>query len=168
LWSSCPTTDLICVARLTRQADRKRPKVDLALFDTSSKNVVDSIDVGDGSQLDDLETKWTADGRYIYFADAGTKVWDRQDKTRVAKVATGYPIGPGPTPSSMVIKLMPPQASDAANAGPNILLHDAASGQSWTLGDPQCDAQDARAGSILYLRNAKDGTTSVHRAKIEM
>jgi hypothetical protein len=130
--------------------------------------VVDSIDVENGSELDDLETKWTLDGRYIYFADGGTKVWDREDKTRVAKVATGYPIGPGPTPTSMVIKLMPQPVADAADAKPNILLHDAATGQGWSLGDPQCDVQDARAGKIIYLRSADDGSTSVHTARIAM
>lgn len=30
LWSCSPTDELICVARMTRQADRKPPKVDLA------------------------------------------------------------------------------------------------------------------------------------------
>jgi hypothetical protein len=138
------------------------------LFDTNSRQVVDSIEVEDGSQLDDLPTKWTTDGRYIYFADGGTKVWDREDKSRLAKVATGYPIGPGPTPTSMVIKLMPQPVPDAADAKPNILLHDAATGQSWPLGDPQCDVQDARAGRIIYLRNAEDDTMSVHTAKIAM
>jgi hypothetical protein len=140
------------------------------LFDTKENRVVKTVDANNGSELDDLAAKWTDDGRYIYFADGGTtKIWEHEGVAEPRPIAEGYPIGPGPTRSSMVIKAMPQSAADAeASNEPKMLLHDAATGIQWPLGDRQCNLQSAQGGRVVYLRTDAEGKTSVHWATIEM
>lgn len=173
-WSCSPKADLLCVARPRRgKVANGEPAADLVLFEVAANAVTDSIPVQNGRELDDLQSQWTADGRYIYFPDVGTMLWDRELKKEPVRLSTGYPIGPGPTPSTMLIRLMPSRAGALATQIPvdehaKILLHDAASGKGWTLGDEDCELQAARAGRIVYLRRTGDGVVSVHTARVAM
>jgi hypothetical protein len=122
---------------------------ELALLPTHPRNSV----------LDDWETQWTADGRYLYYWDVEetvadgqadptlrdvTRIWDRQAGKPAGEVRDAIPVGPGPGPSLMVL------AKRTGNDSGGFLLHDAASGKQYPLGDSSKNLIHAWVGKAVY------------------
>lgn len=170
LWSSCPTADVIALYR--PGSGRGAVDSELILYDVENRKELSELPLeGRGSQLDDLETPWTTNGRYLYYPDVdGTRVWDREAGELTATVGrdvvgNGYPVGPGPTPSTMLIKSLRDPAERGQAAG-SFVLHDAAADRAWQLGSHGTELQDARAGKVVYLQHQADGSATVHVAEL--
>jgi len=116
-------------------------------------------------KLDDLETQWTADGRYLYYVDvdevpakgeAGhptyrsvTRIWDRQAGKLAGMVSDTVPVGPGPGQLMVLAK-----RTKAGSGG--FLLHDAASGKEYPLGDASKKLIHAAGGKVIYAQESDD------------
>jgi hypothetical protein len=84
----------------------------LVLYDIRAGKQIASLPVHPrNAKLDDLETQWTADGRYLYYYDVETgeadargraktkpiaRIWNRPAGKLAGKLDGLVPIGPGP------------------------------------------------------------------------
>jgi len=133
---------------------------ELALLPTHPRNGV----------LDDIETQWTADGRYLYYWDfdetvadeqakpilrAVTRIWDRQAGKLAGTVRDAVPLGPGPGASLMVL------AKRTPNAPGGFMLHDAGNGKEYPLGDASKKAIHACGGKIVYAETPAGSNAEV-------
>lgn len=164
--SVCPTADVVCgfvpparqpppppAAPGVPPARPKRPPPRLVLFDYATDKEIAELPVHEAnSALDDVETQWTADGRYLLYVDndgpdaaRGTRVWDRTAGEAIAFIPGRTPVGPGPTPSTMVLNASDEKTGRAAT------LYDAATGAASPFGDGQIDVVHAAGGTVLYL-----------------
>ncbi len=174
LWSRCPTQDLIAIYTVRRLPGEREPEEQLILYDLEAKEQRDVLPLNSGGWLDDLKTKWTQDGRHLYYADPPeVRVWDRAAAKIGAYLDASYPVGPGPGTgageSTMVLKRVRRSAEYLGQAElRNIVLHNAATGEAWELGDTNFEVQDARAGRVVYLKHGPGGRATVHLARIVM
>ena len=174
-WSACPASDMICILTVSMDASGRGPRSvsrhRLVLYDIEEDKEVAQLPLGRGDALDDLESKWTSNGRYVYYADGvyyagrggGSRVWDGLTRREVGRAPADFPIGPGPTETTMVLKRHP-KTSREEDWG--IVLHDAATGRSWTLGDTNYNLQAAAGGRVVYLKHLPDGEASVYAAQV--
>ena len=115
--------------------------------------------------------QWTADGRYLYYADVKlemidgrqerkylTRIWDRTKGREAGIVPDVVPIGPGPGKSTMVV------AKDRGRG--QMSLHDAATGDSHTLGKETMTAIAAEGKYLLYADKPADGKSGIYMAEI--
>jgi hypothetical protein len=116
-------------------------------------------------ELDDWETQWTANGRYLYYVDVDevpaegeadhptyrsvTRIWDRQAGKLAGMVSDVMPVGPGPG-QLMVL------AKRNQNGSGGFLLHDAASGKEYPLGDASKKLIHAYGGKVIYAQESAD------------
>jgi hypothetical protein len=170
LQSVCPTADLICLFGVGGPGGQE-----LVICDVATKGPVAKLPLHElNGHTDDRETQWTRDGRYFYYYDVksvgqtthrlqyATRVWDRETRKLTEAGDVGLPIGPGPTPTTMVLAKGKPRQT-------YILLHDAATGRAWSLSDSTLQLQHAAGGKIVYAKYSLDGTTrSVHTAEVSM
>ena len=182
LHSVCPTADVVCLwappglgARVAgRRPDAEPSPQRLFLYDLQAKREVADLPVHPrNASLDDLESQWTQDGRYLYYADLDNEVWARSaDKRgggpvvriwdRTAGKATyldveAVAVGPGPTPTTMVL---------ANRHSGGLILHDAASGGQVALGDDSMRVLHAAGGRVVYARQTPEGAYEVRTAMI--
>ena len=138
----------------------QRPPMRLVLWDLKADKELALLPTHPrNSSLDDWETQWTPDGRYLYYIDCDqaaadgqadpalrsvTRIWDRQAGKPAGEVRDAMPVGPGPGPSLMVL------AKRTRNASGGFLLHDAASGKEYPLGDSSKNLIHACGGKIVY------------------
>lgn len=184
--SVCPTADVICVwsppARVPPAVAGERPTKGpqrLFLYDLKARKEIADLPIDQrNSKLDDYETQWTPDGRFLYYTDveddpgaAGgnargktrgvSRVWDRQAGKSVTNIPMTLPVGPGPTPSSMVLARYSEKGEEAG-----CLLHDAATGTISGLGDASLKLVHAWGAKVLYVRTAGDKKEALYVADI--
>jgi len=138
----------------------QRPPMRLVLWDLKADKELALLPTHPrNSSLDDWETQWTADGRYLYYIDFDqaaadgqadptlrnvTRIWDRQAGKPAGEVRDAMPVGPGPGASLMVL------AKRTRNASGGFLLHDAAGGKEYPLGDSSKNLIHACGAKIVY------------------
>ena len=108
--------------------------------------------------LDDIETQWTADGRYLYYSDIEeipgkgdrptyrrvARIWDKKTGKPAAVIKDAVPVGPGPGPSMMIL-------SKRTAGGPGgFSLHDAATGKEYILAAAPKELIHACGGKVIY------------------
>ncbi|HUU60025.1 MAG TPA: hypothetical protein VMZ50_10805, partial [Phycisphaerae bacterium] len=184
--SVCPAADVVCLwtppKPLPPKAPGQRPQRGpqrLFLYDLKAGKEIAELPVDPrNSKLDDVETQWTPDGRYLYYCDveddpadtsAGprkkirsiARVWDRVGGKEVGKLVGVYALGPGPAPTTMVL-------ARRGKPGYRFCLHDAASKAEWPLGDARLEPIHAWGKQVLYAKDLPDGTEAVYVAEIDM
>ncbi len=181
----CPEADVVTVLvppkRIRRRPGEPRPKraePKLILYDfAADKQLAELPSDKPSSQWHDWESQWTADGRYLYYPGAkddtvqtpeGPRqqtatlscIWDRIAGKRIATIDNAVAVGPGPTPTTMVLGSLGPERK-------GMILHDAGGGKSWTL-DPNVRVQHALGGAVVYIKPAPDGKQAAYVARIVM
>jgi hypothetical protein len=169
--SMCPAADVLCLYQVRLVPGERRGVQAISLYDVDSgAKVADLPTHPEDSQLDDLATQWTADGRYVCFLDRldnnrkdvmGTRVWDRVSGEEKPTVPDTAPMGPGPEgPYIVLVRTL---------RGDNRpILHDAATGRSWILGDANLRLLHAAGGRAVYLKTDADGSQTVRVAEITL
>ncbi|KPK81495.1 MAG: hypothetical protein AMJ81_10575 [Phycisphaerae bacterium SM23_33] len=182
--SICPTADVAVLfvppsrtVRPREGARPERPRSKLMLHDLrADKPLAELPSEEPSSNWDDWECQWTSDGRYLYYPGAKkdtvqtpqgprqrtatlSLVWDRLAGRQVHVIDAAVAVGPGPTPTSMVLCGLKDEPK-------GVFLHDAATGQRWTL-EPGAKAQHARGGKVVYTRASPDGAAA-YVARIAM
>lgn len=167
--SICPTGDaaafFVPPARSATQTQPATqtgtPSTCLVLWDLKADKELAQIPTHPrNSMLDDWETQWTADGRYLYYGDVEeiaaeeqsgrpsyryvTRIWDKQAGQLAGAVRDAVPVGPGPGPSLMVL------AKHTQNPSGGFLLHDASRGTELPLGDASKSLIHAYGGKVIY------------------
>ena len=138
----------------------QRPPIRLVLWDLKADKELALLPTHPrNSVLDDWETQWTSDGRYLYYYDveeetgegqdrpslrAVTRVWDAKSGSQAATIRDAIPVGPGPGAATMVL------AKRTLGDSGGILIHDAASGKEYILGGSDKKLIHAFAGKVVY------------------
>ena len=154
---------------LPRQPDKQmqRPPIRLVLWDLKAdKELVHVPTHPRNSKLDDLETQWTSNGRYLYYVDVDevaaegqadrptyrsvTRVWDRQANKPAGTIRDTTPLGPGPGESTMVLAERPRDASGG------FILHDAATGKDYPIGDVAKKPIHVSGKKVIYAEKCAD------------
>lgn len=182
----CPGADVVCIwqppKRIGRPTPRSRPKRGpqrLFLYDLKAGKEIANLRVHErNSKLDDWETQWTANGRYLYYYDvmedpAATpadgrrkktqpivRIWDRVANKPAGTIGDAIPVGPGPTGTTMVL------GKWGADRGGGIILHDAKTGVDWPLAGAGVHLVHAWGKRIAYMKRAADGTETAYVAEI--
>jgi hypothetical protein len=167
----CPTADLVPLFYRDRDNDRLK----FVLYDFRADKEVAPLPVHPGNTLlEDIPAQWTSEGRYLYYCDlespadgegpsrALTRIYDRQQNRLLAKMENAFPVGAGPAPATMVMGL-----AENAKAPPGMVLHDAASGQVWTLSEAPAGIFYAGGGKVLYARKTQGGGLATVLAEID-
>ncbi len=148
---------------MTRSMSRPRPRppIRLALWDLQANKESALLPTHPrNSVLDDWETQWTSDGRYLYYYDCeeiateagqgqaslriATRVWDAKSAKQAGMIRDAIPVGPGPGGATMVL------AKRAVGDSGGILLHSAADGKEYVLGSSDKKLIHAFAGKVIY------------------
>lgn len=169
--SFCPAADVVCLYGVVPAPDRRSARQVIALYDLKTKTVIRDLPTHEkNSKLDDLETQWTPDGRYVCYYDLadgpettirGTRIWDRVAGNEKAFVIGTAPIGQGPEETFMVLVRTPGKDQRP-------ILYDVATARSWDLGDTSMRVIHAAAGKLAYVRALPDGGKAVCVADIAM
>jgi len=157
----------------------------LTLYDLAADKEIAELPVHEkNSALDDIETQWTPDGRYLYYHDVEpfmrdtvegpkerlrqlSRIWDRIAGKPANVVKETRPVGPGPAPSTMVLAVRTnPEPGEERPGG--FFLHDARTGKQYPLGDDTMYLIHAWGKRVLYAKKAPDGTEAVYLAEIDM
>ncbi len=175
--SVCPTAEVaVFFVPPNRPAVRpqpgeriERPPMRLVLWDLKADKLLAQMPTHPrNSVLDDMETQWTPDGRYLYYCDGEelpgdgqanrpryrevARIWDRQERTPVGVVPDTIAVGPGPGRSLMVL------GKRAGDSSGGFLLHDAATGKQYALGDASKKLIHAYGGKVLYAEKKPAGS----------
>lgn len=163
LQSVCPTADVVAVYAVSPPVAGVRKKR-LVLYDLAADKGIRDIPIHErNSQLDDLETQWTADGRYLHYVDFRdnpanakapipvTRVWDRVADKEAGVIDDAIAVGPGPTPTSMVLRRQE-----------EVILHDAPSGRSAVIVAGPAKAEHAGGRRVAYSTTSAEGKTTLH------
>lgn len=141
----------------------ERPPIRLVLWDLKADRQVAEVPTHPrNGELDDRETQWTANGRYLYYVDVDevpadgeadrptyrsvTRIWDRQAGKLAGMVSDVMPVGPGPGQLMVLAK----------RSSGGFLLHDAASGTEYPLGDASEKLIHAYGGKVIYAQEGDD------------
>ncbi len=183
--SVCPAAEVICVwvppARIKPTRPGQRPQRGpqrLVLYEVQTDREMTELPINQrNSMLDDWETQWTPDGRCLYYVDVReveeqtpegprkrtkevSRLWDRTAGKEAGLVGGAVPLGPGPTPTSVVLA----KWSEAGYRG--LLLHDAASGKAYPLGEPSFRPVHAWGSRVVYARPGPAGEEAAYVAEI--
>ena len=166
----CPAADVLA---MLLPPDRDRPsRSKFVLYDLKADKQIAELPVHEqNTKLDDCCPQWTTNGRYLYYADVKlemidgrqerkylTRIWDRTKGREAGIVPDVVPIGPGPGKSTMVV------AKDRGRG--QMSLHDAATGDSHTLGKETMTAIAAEGKYLLYADKPADGKSGIYMAEI--
>lgn len=167
LQSVSPTEDLIAVAEFSRDGEHKTR---LSLYDVAKDKPLAELPVHPrNTRLNDFESQWTADGRYLYYCDleeeadsgrtiAGTRIWDRKEGKVVGFLQNMLPVGRGPTPTSVILAMAHAEASRA-------YVYDAERKAGWELGGLDIHLIHGWGNRLVYM---KAGDNRVYVAEIQM
>ena len=182
----CPGADVVCIWQPPKRTPASAPGVRrtrgpqrLFLYDLKAgKQVADLPMDQRTSKLDDWETQWTANGRYLYYYDVVddnmhasgpgrnkrtrpiVRIWDRVANKPAGTIGDAIPVGPGPTATTMVLSKW------VANRTGGIILHDAKTGGEWSLAGAGVHLIHAWGKRIAYLKRSPDGTETAYVAEI--
>ncbi len=188
----CPAADLLVVVRNLGQPPLKPyMKQDIVLHDSKSGRWLPLPAHEQYAQTPIKRAAWTANGRYLYYADMKgrspgegralrdersiTRVWDRAASKEAGLLDYAVPVGHGPGQSTMLLgKAFPYRPHVPAVP----MLHDPAGGGLWALMDvPEPKEPNAplpvrlccaRGKHILYFRTAADGKRGLYLAEIAL
>jgi len=169
--SVCPTADVFCLYEVRGVPGERRGRQAIALYDFEAREKIADLPTHEeNSQLDDLETQWTRDGRYICYYDLadgpqgrirGTRVWDCvAGKVKTFLEGTA-PMGPGAADSHIL--LVRTRKGDHRP-----ILHDASTGRSWELGDASIRLLHGAGGKVAYIKTGPDDKKTVCVAEIPL
>ena len=152
---------------------RRNGTEQLRVYDLDAGKVIKSIEADTDLLKGPMDCRWTANGRYLYFK--GTKiipedieipehilrinhVWDRQTD-QMSSTKGGTLLGPGHTPSSMVIQdeaFVSLTRNKIAKlpmlSGSQAVVHDAATGRAFVIGGSKVIFQSAAAGVLVFSK----------------
>ena len=163
----CPAADVMTM--LVKPAKEKKTGYGLVLFDTKAgRRILDVPTQGYNWNLIKYPPRWTPDGRYLYVYDHTpypakyhSAIWDRETTKLLGRVDTMYPLGPGPTRTTMVLgKVM-------AGSKRGMILHDAATDKRWDLAGRNVRPVTAAGGRVFYVKWTDDGN-ALFSARIAM
>ena len=183
LQSVCPAADVVCLwtppERVAPAAPGQRPQRGpqrLFLYDLVARKQIAELPVSQlNNALDDWETQWTLDGRYLYYYDVTevegegrprpktrpvTRIWDRVANGPSWSIPDTLAVGPGPTPTTMVL------ASETDRGYAGFSLHDAKSGDRHPLGDASMRLVHAWGSKVLYVKPSPEGEDTLCVADI--
>ena len=150
--------------------DRDEGRLKFAVYDVQADKELTSLPVhASNTLLDEIPSQWSPDGQYLYYTDLAdppggkgpskmvTRIWDR-DAGKSAGPLSGmldaveeaFPVGPGPTPTTMVLAQMVRE-----KLPPALVLHDAATGKTWKLADAPVRVFCAGGGKVVYSRSTE-------------
>jgi hypothetical protein len=149
----CPAAKIVPVW-VPPKGDPEEEPWRFLLYDLKADRPVRNLPVHPkNTSLDDFTPQWTSGGRFLYYVDVQvpsqpsgrrrkriTRVWDRLASKEAAILDDAVAIGPGPTPTTMVMR----------RRGA-IILHDAATGRSWTLARSSVHPLYAGRGKLVYV-----------------
>jgi len=156
-----------------RDGERKqRPPIRLILWDLKADKKLAQLPTHPrNSLLDDWETQWTPNGRYLYYRDVEevaadepangpryrdvARIWDRQVGKLLGTMEDAVPVGPGPGRSLMVL------AKRTRDGSGGFMLHDAATGKKYPLGDASKRLIHAYGGKVVYAETPAGSDTEV-------
>jgi hypothetical protein len=157
----CPGSDL--VATLTKREKPQDSEYKLVLYDLKTdKPVQEPTATGPNWNLILSPPLWTADGRYLCYPCGEkvdekfrwvTRVWDRTAGKVAADLSDVYAVGPGPTPTTLVL------GKGVAGNKRGFDLYDCVTGKSVPLGDKELQPLAAGGGKVFYIRRIGDDDT---------
>jgi len=170
--SVCPSASVICLFR-PKQRRRKGSQA-LVLYDIAEAKQISELPLDErNGVIDDIESQWTQNGRYLYYCDRaqspkdgskaewGVCVWDRLQARAACVVKAARPVGRGPTPAAMVL-------SSKQGTRTVMLVHDAETGDLWQLGQTGLSPQHACGRYVAYIRGGPAGEEAAYSAEISM
>jgi hypothetical protein len=179
---ACPTADVMAVLLPPKEdprSDGRRPTPapKMVLLDLAKDKVLADVPLREGNtKLHDYCPQWTGDGRYLYYTSEAhepeanghmrnkieSRVWDREKKQLTFEVPATIPIGPGPTPTTMVLSSYPVTPVDKP------VVHDAKADTTWTVNGPAIRLITSQGKYILYAKKGDDGKETLYRGKISL
>jgi hypothetical protein len=156
--AACPGTDL--VAMLVKREKPQESEYKLVLYDPAADRIVqEPTATGPNWNLVLTPPLWTADGRYLCYQCSEkvddkyrwfTRIWDRTAGKVVADLDQVYLVGPGPTPTTLVMGKI------TAGNKRGAVLYDAAAGTTTPLGDKEMELMAAGGGKVFYVKRVGD------------
>ena len=151
---------------------KQRPPSRLILWDLKADKELAQLPTHPrNGLLDDWETQWTPNGRYLYYRDVEevavdggadrprlrdvTRIWDRQTGKLLGTMEDAVPVGPGPGRSRMVL------ARRTRDGSGGFMLHDAATGKEYPVGDASKRLIHAYGGKVVYAETPAGSDTEV-------
>ena len=172
--SVCPSAPVICLLRPRNEEGTRKESQALVLYDVAEAKQIADLPLNERNAIiDDVESQWTQDGRYLYYCDLvqsftdrnktryAVRVWDRLHAREVCVVDAGHPIGPGPISTAMVL-------SKRQGANRSMLVHDAETGDLWRVGQMGLSPQHACGRYVVYITLGPDGEEAAYVAEISM
>ncbi len=96
------------------------------------------------------------------------RIWDRVAGKPAGELKQRLPVGPGPTPTTMVLANRATVAPQGEERPGGFFLHDAATGKQWQLGDDTMYLIHAWGDKVLYAKKSPDGKEEVYVARIDV
>jgi hypothetical protein len=171
-----PTADVIFLNQTTLRG-RGLGAFKPSLYDLENKRDLGMLPVqwGDPSSAV-FAPQWTSDGRYLLYVDvrrqgvegsiafaATTIVYDTKERKQVTAVDGHFPVGPGPTETTMVLFKMGLTPENRW-----IVLYDLKENKFTRLGERGLRVLDACGKYVLYAKNQSAGQESIFKAEIEL
>ncbi len=177
----CPTADIMAMIVMPKPgADGRLDRnVNLILFDLKADRKIVDLSEQDSPMLIRFKPAWTADGRYLYYAEMQrsqpngdssskgserkliTRVWDAKKNQEVALLDGLVPIGTGPGKTTVILT-----GATSRRKMTGIVLHDAKSNTQHLLRDDDVRLISASSGSVIYAKKAEDGKEPIYSARI--
>lgn len=154
----CPGADLVALVMKREKPQQSDNK--LVLYDLKTGRIVqEPTATGPNWDFETSSPVWTTDGRYLCYRCGEkvndkykwvTRIWDRTTGKVAADLEEVYPIGPGPTPTTLVMGTI------MAGNNRGIALYDAATGKSEPVAGIEYQPMAAGGGKVFYIRRIGD------------
>jgi len=146
----------------------------LVLWDYANDRMLADLPVDrENTRLDDYLPRWTSDGHYLYYIDVDptkdgheeqlqSRVWDARAGKLVTTVPRLGPVGPGPSPTTMVLR------PNAVSGLKGFVVHDLATGMVHPIHiEDSEEFASAWDGKIVYVKRV-EGTRHLCVADLVM
>lgn len=175
-----PGIDLIMLLKMTELDSMTIPS-DLLLYETNECKEVATLPafkLGCGMSMSQLvfSPQWTTSGGHLHYIDVfgfpedtrhGTRVWQRRSQTVIKDLPNVFPIGPGPTKSSMVF-IRVDEVKESGSRVIGIVVHDASNNQVWEIPLADTHILGTHGSHVIYTRKDKAGKEAVYMAEIAL
>lgn len=150
---------------------RSRHASSLQIWNMTTNTKVTELPVHpDNAKLDDIESEWTSDGRYVYYTDIKgercdrtliARVWDVEANKEKTVIDNALSVGPGPGKSTMVMVRI------EDNKIGEMFLHCTDGNREIPFGTPDMRLVHAWSDKIIYTR-PENGIEVVYTADMEL
>lgn len=166
-------TTIFVSSRLPAQEGERRPRrvSGLQIWSLTTNTKLAELPVHpDNDQLDDVESEWTSDGRYVYYLDIRgerddrtllARIWDVEANEEKPVIENALSVGPGPGKSTMVMVRVKDHKVDG------MFLHCADENREIPFGTPDMKLIHAWGNKIIYVQ-PDNGIETVYAADIEL